>query len=290
MTEIRITTNNEPWSSDLACDTLRFMSYTPFLDQKALLKLQQRTSQSELPGDHVSHEIIDRLLTRLDMIRIQPQRILLLGWQMDSASKKLKKRYPSAKITVLPDLSSINPLENNAFDLVISHCALLREREPLQLLREIYRVLREEGLLLLTSLGPDTLYELNNSFLQADQFFHVHPFTDMHDVGDWMRSLHFADPVMDREEITMAYDDLYLLFQDLKIAGSTNVHEARQRGLVTPRKWRIMLQEYEKFKIDDYYPATLEVIYGHGWKVKLVQKDSASSGEVLVSVDSIKKK
>lgn len=266
------------------------MPYVPFLDQKALLKLQQRALHNTLPDDHVYHEIIDRLLERLEIIRIQPKMILLVGWQMDLASKKLAQRYPSAKIIIAPDLDSIKPSENNTFDLVLSFFALVREREPLHLLHEIYRVLREEGLLLFTSLGPDTLYELNNSFLKVDQYFHVHPFTDMHDVGDWMRSLHFADPVMDREEITIAYDELDLLFQDLKIAGSTNVHEARQRGFFTPHKWRMMLDAYEKFKIDDYFPATLEVIYGHGWKVKLMQKDGELPGEIAISVDSIRRK
>lgn len=266
------------------------MKYTPFIDKKTIFRLQKRVARIALPDDHVYHEIIDRLLERLDIIRIEPQMILLVGWQMMYAAEKLKQRYSSAKIIIASDLNAIYPFDNNTFDLVISHGALLREREPLHLLREMYRVLRDEGLLLFTSLGPDTLYELNNSFLKVDQFFHVHPFTDMHDVGDWMRSLHFADPVMDREEITIAYDDLNLLFEDLKIAGATNAHEARQRGLFTPHQWRMMLHAYEQFKIDDYFPATLEVIYGHGWKVKLSDVVNESKNEVMISIDSIKRK
>ncbi len=266
------------------------MKNTSFIDETALLKRQQRIAGQLLPSDHICHEISDRLLERLDFIRINPERILNVGWHTEYPEKKCRERYPTALLKTAHDFAAINHYDNNSFDLVIVHFALLHSPQPQQLLAECARVLRDEGLLLFTSLGPDTLFELNNSFLSADQFFHVHPFTDMHDIGDWMRSLHFSDPVVDREEITIAYDDLNQLFKDLKSAGATNIHINRQRGLLSRQKWQKMLAHYATLKTDDYFPATLEIIYGHGWKVQSMQIQNKLTEEIAISVNDIKRR
>ena len=241
------------------------------------------------PDNHVDYEIINRLLDRLDYIRIRPETILIVGLHVEYAVKKIQQRCPSAIIKTAQDTASICPAENNAYDLIIAHFALLREREPLYLLHEFHRVLRDEGLLLFTSLGPDTFFELRHSFSAIDNYPHVHTFLDMHHMGDWMRRLHFSDPVVDREEMTVAYDDLNLFFDDLKSMNATNVHEARCCGLMTKNKWFKMMAEYEKFKTDDYFPVTLEVIYGHGWKVKLPEHNEFQD-EVAIPINTIKRK
>ena len=140
-----------------------------------------------------------------------------------------------------------------------------------------------------TSLGPDTLIELRQSFLPVDHHHHVHPFTDMHDIGDWMKQLHFSDPVVDREEIILAYDSINLIFDDLKELGATNVHQFRQRGLLSKNKWKLMLLNYGQYNTEDYFPVTLEIIYGHGWKVEK-NENLEMQNEVFISVDDIKRK
>lgn len=236
------------------------------------------------------NEMANRLLERLDYIRIQPKKILIVGLFLKNSQKKLQIRYPNAIIKSACDFSSINKFENNSIDLIIAHFALPREREPLHLLQEFFRVMRNEGLLLLTSLGPDTFFELRQSFAMVDHYSHTYTFMDMHHIGDWLRSLHFSDPVVDREEITLAYDDLNLFFEDLKNIGATYKQDARQRGLMSKNKWQKMLFQYEKFKTKNYFPVTLEVIYGHGWKVKLLENNDEFRNEIAISVDSIKRR
>ena len=266
------------------------MKNTAHIDQKALSKRQQSVVHSPLPIDHVYHEIVGQLLSRLNLIRIQPEAILNVGWHLQHAAAQLQQRYPAATIKNVHDRAAIERCEDESVDLIIAHFALLAEPEPLYLLREFSRVLSQEGLLLFTSLGPDTFWELRESFLAVDRHVHVHPFTDMHDVGDWIRALQFDDPVMDREVITLAYEDLDLFFDDLKSAGVTNAHQARSRGLMSKNKWYAMLSQYAQFKTDDYFPATIEVVYGHGWKVKLAEDNNGLQGEIAISVDQIKRK
>jgi malonyl-CoA O-methyltransferase len=266
------------------CARFQLMKTKPFIDRHALLKQHMRVKEQLLPDDHVYYEMSDRLLERLEIIRIAPKNILIIDWHPHQIKNKLNDRYPDATVQSAHDAICVAQYADESFDLIIAHFALLREREPMHLLQEMYRVLRDKGLLMLTSLGPDTFFELNNSFLTVDQFFHVHPFVDMHDVGDWMRQLHFVDPVMDREEIVLAYDQLELLFDDIKAVGAANVHEARRRSLFSPKQWQQMMAHYHTLKTEDYYPATLEVIYGHAWRDN---SGKPKRDEVAISIDKI---
>lgn len=244
------------------------------------------TNYSENPANH---EIIDRLLDRLDYIRIQPETILIVGAQVDYAEKKLQSRYPLATLKPAHDFACIQQIENNSQDLVIAHFALLNAQDPLFLLYEFARVLRDEGLLLLTSLGPDTFFELRESFSKVDGYPHTHAFLDMHHIGDRMKQYHFSDPVVDREEMILAYDDLNLFFTDLKNASMKNNHPQRRRSLMTENQWQKMVSHYAHSKTEDYFPVTLEVIYGHGWKVPLLEDNDDLPAEIAISIDSIKR-
>ena len=258
------------------------------LDSNAIVKLQERISRDVLPVDHLYHALCDRLLSRLDVIRMNPTTILNMSWHTQHSEMQLKKRYPNATIMNVQHFSDLNLLTDLSFDLVISHFSLLHENESILLLHAFSRLLRDEGLLLLSSLGPDSFLELRDSFSVVDHHRHVHSFLDMHQVGDWMKELHFSDPVMDREDITLAYDDVNLFFDDLKKCGAVNVMQLRQRGLLSKNKWKKMLLHYEQFKKDNYFPVTLEMIYGHGWKVS-IKNDVDSIDEIMISVDSIKR-
>lgn|SRR3990167_10517846 len=228
---------------------------------------------TKFPENHAYYEIVNNLLARLDYIRIQPETILIVGFEMECVVKKLQERYPSAQIKNIIDLKLLDQLENNSHDFIFSHFSLLNAREPLYLVQQFWRILREEGLLLLTSLGPDSFFELRES---SSDFLATN-FVDMHHVGDWLRQLHFSDPVVDREEIIIAYDNTDLLLEDLKIINS-----------IDKNKWQAILPHYEKYKTENYFPVTLEIIYGHGWKIKIPENDDESFDEVFIRVDSIK--
>ena len=111
------------------------------------------------------------------------------------------------------------PLRSEIVDLVCSNLALEWCERPAEALREFNRVLRRGGLLMFTTLGPDTLRELRAVFSTSGSAPAVHPFADMHDIGDLLVSSGFADPVMDMERLTLTYADLSALFADLRASG-----------------------------------------------------------------------
>jgi malonyl-CoA O-methyltransferase len=107
---------------------------------------------------------------------------------------------------------------------------------------------------------------LRRAFDGVDGHNHLNRFADMHDVGDMLMQAGFADPVMEMEYITLTYDDLRGLLNDLKAIGAHNATAGRGRGLMGKQAWARLLGNYEQLRRDGKLPATYEVVYGHAWK------------------------
>lgn len=233
-----------------------------------------------------------RLTERLDWFKCKPNRILDIGSGTGLLTELLKHRYPKAHIVgidlafgmthyaqtkfkpkfwapqhyhfICGDAHQL-PLKPHQFDLVISNCAL-QWCHPLTVFKDLKKVLKPNGLFLFTSLGPDTLHELKASFRAIDTYEHVHPFLDMHDIGDLLVRAGFSDPVMDMERLTLTYPNVRDLCLELKHTGATNIHLSRPNGLMGRSKWAQLKQQYDAFlTADGQYPATFEIIYGHAF-------------------------
>ncbi len=171
------------------------------------------------------------------------------------------------------------PVASGCIDLLWSNMTLQWINETAVALREFHRVLGSGGLLLFSTLGPDTLKELRSAFAGIDQATHVSRFIDMHDLGDMLVHVGFADPVMDMEIITLTYDDAHTMMRELKAIGARNATRGRPRGLIGRARWQRVLGALEAFRRDGRLPATYEVVYGHAWKA---DPRSAADGRAIV--------
>jgi malonyl-CoA O-methyltransferase len=236
----------------------------------------------------LQNEVGSRLVERLDFIRMQPRRILDLGAGTGVFTRVLGRRYPRADITALDiapamlqqarargswwhrprcvcgDAEAL-PFADAGFDFIFSNLMLQWCADLPATLLELRRVLAPGGLLLFTTLGPDTLGELRASWSAVDGFTHVNPFIDMHDVGDALLQARWAEPVMDTERLTVTYRDLATLMLDLKHIGAHNVTRGRARGLTGKGRFQAFAAAYEQFRRDGVLPSTYEVVYGHAW-------------------------
>jgi malonyl-CoA O-methyltransferase len=88
------------------------------------------------------------------------------------------------------------------------------------MLREWRRVLRPDGLLVFTSLGPDTLQAWR--IYLGD--YTIPNFIDMHEIGDMLTRARFSDPVMDVEYYTLTYSEPSTLLSELQASGMLVAH------------------------------------------------------------------
>jgi malonyl-CoA O-methyltransferase len=137
--------------------------------------------------------------------------------------------------------------------------------DPLPVFREMCRVIEPGGLVMFSSLGPDTLRELRE-VLPAHAGERVHRCIDMHDLGDALIAAGLENPVMDMEMITLTYDKLDELFADLRANAANNAALTRPRGLCGRTAWERFRARYEQRRREGRLPVTVEVIQGHAWK------------------------
>jgi malonyl-CoA O-methyltransferase len=271
------------------------MSAPGFVDAGRVRRSFARVAPDYGKADFLAREIDRRMLERLDYVRVAPSRIVDLGCSRGATLAALRERYPQASALGvdfagpmlptapasaawrrwLPGVASARPafiaadacklpFRPASFGLVWSNLLLHWLDDPAPALAEAHRVLETGGLLMFSTLGPDTLRELRESFV--DGYAHVQRTIDMHDLGDLLVASGFADPVMDMEIVTLTYDSLDALLAELRAAGSICAMNARRRGLTGRAVWDEVRRRYEDRRRDGRLPATFEVVYGHAWK------------------------
>ncbi|MEF8717570.1 MAG: malonyl-ACP O-methyltransferase BioC [Candidatus Accumulibacter necessarius] len=283
-----------------------------FVDQRQVRRNFARAASTYDQVSVLQREVASRMLERLDYVRIEPQRVLDLGCGTGASLTALQERYPKATLTgvdlsdpmlragqaqrsrlrwVLPFLRGQRPLllaadatalpfSSQSIDLLWSNLMLHWLDEPLLAFREAHRLLKHDGLLMFSTLGPDTLKELRTSF--ADGYVHTQRFTDMHDYGDMLVGCGFADPVMDAEILTMTYASFDDLLADLRRSGSGCAMRARRHGLMGRSAWAEARAAYEQLARAGRLPATIEVVYGHAWRGRPTK---TADGRAIVRFD-----
>lgn len=259
----------------------------------------------------LQREVAARLLERLEVVKLEPGRVLDLGSGTGFVTADLKTRYQAAELwavdlapamlqrtrrhgswrrrvrCVCGDAEAL-PLRTESVDLVVSNLALQWCEDLDRAFAECMRVLRPGGLLMFSSFGPDTLRELRESWAAADGYSHVNAFVDMHDIGDALVRERFADPVMDVEHFTVTYPEVQGLMRDLKCIGAHNVTGGRSRGLTGRQRLRRMAQAYERFRDPQgRLPATYEVVYGLAWVPEAKPQRRDAAGAVHVPLNQI---
>ncbi|HLF66384.1 MAG TPA: malonyl-ACP O-methyltransferase BioC, partial [Gammaproteobacteria bacterium] len=198
-----------------------------------------------------------------------------------------KKGWFSRQHIICADAQAL-PFKDASIDLIFSNLTLQWCPDLLLSFCEFFRVLKPGGALFFTTLGPDTLKELRQSFAQVDDFTHVNTFKDMHDIGDLLLHARFVDPIIDREDLTLTYATLQALIKDLKYTGTHTVLGKQQKGLMGKNKWAQLQHAYEAFRnAQGVLPATYEVIYGHAIKPDLLPIKSKPREPIFIPVGAI---
>ncbi|HEU4622088.1 MAG TPA: methyltransferase domain-containing protein [Burkholderiaceae bacterium] len=296
------------------------MSHSPRafgIDPRALQRQFDRRAARFAEHDFLFREVQQRMIERLDAIRIEPACVLDIGCGPGRALTGWQTRFSHARIVGI-DLSHamlriardrhapswVNrigtligkktlgaewvqagfdalPIKTAAADVVLSNLALHYAHEPHRVLPEWARVLRTDGLLMFSCFGPDTLRELRELWPAPG----VLEFVDMHDYGDMLIEAGFTAPVMDMEHLTLTYESAEHALRELR-AVTGNPRTDRQRHLLGPRALDHIHQRLNARRdASGRIAFTLELIYGHAWKAAPRQRaERLPDGSVAVRV------
>lgn len=259
----------------------------PSIDPRAAHRWQQLPVQAA-PWLH--EEVARRMQERLDWIKHQPDS--WVHWEPLrgglQAHALLAQRYPqarcvalelteSARQRVMQDVAQpwwkpqswfgakveVTGEVQHPAQMLWSNMALHMSADPQALIHQWGQALQTDGFLMFSCLGPDTLKELRALYQAMQWPPPSHEFTDMHDWGDMLVGVGFAEPVMDVEHITLTFETPERLLQELRELGR-NLNAARAPGL-RGRAWhRQLLQALAGQPLQ----LTFEVVYGHAFKPK----------------------
>lgn len=260
-----------------------------YISKQKIRRAFDRAANSYDDAAVLQKEVCSRLLEKLEYIKLSPQLILDAGVGTGEAVAPLMKRYKKSRLVALdlsermlakalahgrllhkPELVCADlehlPFCENSFELIFSSLTLQWCNDMPATMEDFLRVLKPGGLLMFSTFGPDTLKELRSCWGQIDDAVHVNEFTDMHDVGDGLLQTGFADPVMEAETITVNYESVDKLMEDLRAIGANATAEGGRTGLTTPSVLTKLRRAYDVYRMDKLLPASYEVVYGHAWK------------------------
>ncbi|WP_321785582.1 methyltransferase domain-containing protein [Paraburkholderia sp. J94] len=314
----------------------------PAYDPRHVQRIFDRRAAAFDEVAFLPREIASRMRERLDYIKVSPAAVLDLGCGPGDDLPNLRERFPEAPVfgadlsfamleracahdagdtswrRFLPasigralgargprfaqaDFAEL-PFAHGAFELLWSNLALHWHPRPDLVFGEWQRVLKVNGLLMFSTLGPDTLKELRGAYAEVEAAHgvptqpHVIDFVDMHDLGDMLVENGFEIPVMDQETLTVTYKSPEKLLADVRRWGAYPFGseafgtEASDAGKLAPRKlYRALLEALEARRLKDgpnagTIPLTFEIIYGHAWKA--VPRTTAE-GHGIVRIEDI---
>lgn len=268
-------------------------------DPRQVRRAFSRASASYDAAAALQHEVEARLLESLDYYAERngerpPQSVLDVGCGPGRAAAAMQRRWPRSQVVALDlalpmlrqhqadgwrsrfgslarrparvcaDARAL-PLADNSVDVLFTNLCLQWVEDLPAVFAGFRRVLKPQGLLLCSTFGPDTLYELRGAFAEVDAAPHVSPFASIAQFGDALMQAGFRDPVVDRDEFTTRYADMAALMRELRALGATNALRTRRQSLTGRARFAAAAAAYEALRRDGSLPATWEVITAMSW-------------------------
>jgi malonyl-CoA O-methyltransferase len=245
------------------------------LDRSAVRRQFDRRADVPDPGDFLLREVERRMLERLELVRLAPDRILDVGCGLGDGVRRLRGRWAGAEVVGI-DLSARRIARAAAIDRpslgawakgltrrLVGRPVLPGAGGPLgrYLVGDAHRlpVAQNSIDLVWSNLAmhwfddvPAAIGEwyrvirpgglLMFSAFGVDTLAELRAaglglpaLPDMHDIGDALVAAGFAEPVMDTERLSVTWTDPARLLADLRGLGG-DARRSRPAGLATPRR------------------------------------------------------
>ena len=149
-----------------------------------------------------------------------------------------------------------------------------RHSDLVPVFQAIQSLLAEKGLFLGVMIGGESLAELREILYETEIAMtgraHARfvPLQSGETIARAMMESGFADPVVDRERITLTYKDMFALINDLRESGCANALSERPRAIPPKKLFEQAAALYQsRFSLPQGgVQATLDLFFIHGWR------------------------
>lgn len=288
------------------------MTAPDIFDRRLLRQRRLNALRKKVSGaDFLMKTVSDDLADRLSMISRSFKTGIDLGGHtghiadMLRQSGKVETVYrgdlfdPDPALTP-PDFvfdDALPPLKEASVGLIVSALSLQFVNDLPGALIQIRRALEPDGLFLATLPGAETLFELRDVLMRAELELsggaapRVGPFTDVRELGSLLQRAGFALPVTDLDRITVRYNSLFDLMNDLRAMGAASVLQERSR---TPVPKQVFFRAAELYArdhadADGRIRATFALVSLSGWAPHESQQKPLKPGSAKTSLaDALK--
>ncbi len=271
------------------------------LFDRSLIKTRLQKKHNQ-PIDFISTLLVEDLHIRLASISRDFKKAVIIGSEIKSFPRKSTSATSPinfthfstlAKTTKAPLLNINNfNLPKKNYDLIVSLLDLQVINNVPKFLNQIHAHLKPDGLMMMAFIGNETLTELRQAWLKADEEIlgganaRVAPFIDVKSAGNLLQNSGFALPVADIDHHIVRYADAISLMKELKFLGANNPLFNKPDRLVTKNHLALACKYYEESfsDKDSRVRATLDIIWMSGWKPDASQQKPLKPGSAKTSL------
>ncbi len=244
----------------------------PIFDRELYMARRARTKLSR--PTILSQSVAAELAERLDPITRSFKRACLITVDPDPVAAALRATGKVDIIKIIePAPSEILPVEADEFDAVFNILDLHAVNDVPGALIQMRRALRPDGLFLACLFASQTLNELRQSWLEAEDLVtggvspRVSPMIDVRELGGLLQRAGLALPVVDLDRTIVRYPDPLALIHEIRSLGLSNILTGRSRKPVTRNLLGEAVSIYQqKFADDDgRIRATIELAWATAW-------------------------
>jgi SAM-dependent methyltransferase len=265
------------------------MTGTPqIFDRHLIMRRRARHSACARQHDFLLHRVADDFVERLSVVRRTFSLGACVGAYHGVISERLRQDSNIATIINIEPSSALLeqcagpkavaederlPLSESSLDLVVSGLSLQLVNDVPGVLAQVRRALKPDGLFLAAVLGGETLRELRESWLIAEEELsggaspRVAPCADVRELGRLLQRAGFALPVADSDVVQVTYATPLALMNELRAMAASNMLRERRRVPVTRRLLMRAAEVYsDRFALPNgRVPATFEIINLTAW-------------------------
>lgn len=242
-------------------------NYNLFLNRLSKRKLY---SQS-----FIKNEVAQRLLKRLDFIKLNPTNILITGYTDKKYLETLRTRFPSTQLHTNQEICQ-------QFDIIISNSIIHLTSSLSQELDNYYELLNEDGILLFSTFGDKSFATMKEAFASVSKTKHTNDMIDMLTWGNTLQSSRYKTPAIESDLITFTYENIDILFEDIRTLNEPLADTKMSSTLTGKNLWQNFIS-----KLSQNLQLEIEALYGYAVRKTNPDKNLRANHN-RISLDALK--